>query len=340
MSNNHLKNQHSSSFKAAWWLNNCHLQTLYPTLFRPKTILNRTRERFNTPDGDFLDCDWYNKNSDASKPLLIVMHGLSGSSSSNYVLGIQKAISHFGWRSVALNFRGCSGEQNLKARAYHSGDTGDIEFIYQTLKEREPNTDIYVIGFSLGGNVLLKWLGEQGEKSSVKGAVAVSVPMLLNVCASKLDKGFSKVYRSYLMNPLKQFVLKKYKFLLDINTSEAQKIKQLGDLKDVKSFWQYDNQVVATLHGYKSAEDYYQQSSSRQFIQHIKTPTLIIHSVDDPFMTQQVLPSETELPNSVALEKTHGGGHVGFVSGSNPFKPRFWLEQRICEFLSVNVKTG
>lgn len=334
MQNQPLK--HATPFKAAWWLNNRHLQTLFPTLFRKKSNLNRTRERFNTPDDDFLDCDWYSENSDSSKPLVIIMHGLAGSSSSAYVLGLQQSIAAIGWRSVALNFRGCSGVQNLKARAYHSGDTADIEFIYQTIKAREPTTNIYVIGFSLGGNVLLKWLGEQGNKSTLTGAVAVSVPMLLNVCASKLDKGFSKVYRSYLMRPLKQFVLQKYDFLKSANLNqEATKIKQLGSLKDVNSFWQYDDQVVAKLHGFKNADDYYQKSSSRQFINKITIPTLIIHAIDDPFMTQQVLPAQTEVPNNVTLEKTQGGGHVGFISGVNPFKPNFWLEPRINHFLSI-----
>ncbi len=324
----------SPPFKPAWWLNNCHIQTLYPTLFRSKINLNRTRKRITTPDGDFLDCDWHTENSDDTQPLVIIMHGLAGSSSSAYVLGMQQSIASIGWRSVALNFRGCSGEQNLKARAYHSGDTGDIEQVYQTLKAQEPNTDIYVIGFSLGGNVLLKWLGEQGLKSTVKGAIAVSVPMLLNVCASKLDKGFSKIYRRYLMTPLKQFVLQKSAFLKSINESEeAEKINRLGNLNNVKSFWQYDDQVVATLHGFKNADDYYRQSSSRQFIKSITVPTLIIHSIDDPFMTQQVLPTPDELPNNVILEKTNGGGHVGFVSGTNPFKPKFWLEQRISHYL-------
>jgi len=328
----------TNTFKPAWWLNNRHLQTLFPTLFRSKIPLKRARERFITPDNDFLDCDWYTENSNKTKPLVIVMHGLAGSSSSNYVLGVQQSISALGWRSVALNFRGCSGEQNSKARAYHSGDTGDIEFLYQTLKAREPNTDIYVIGFSLSGNVLLKWLGEQGDKSSVKGAIAISVPMLLNICASKLDKGFSKVYRSYLLRPLKQFVLQKQAHLNSINEhKEADIIKQLGSLKNVKSFWQYDDQVVAAIHGFKNANDYYTQSSARQFIKDITVPTLIIHAVDDPFMTQDVLPAENELPKSVALEKTKGGGHVGFVSGANPFKPSYWLEQRICSFLSTNA---
>jgi len=335
MSNLPHSHTQTNIFKPAWWLNNRHLQTLYPTLFRSKLQLKRVRERFTTPDKDFLDCDWYTKNSDKTKPLVIVMHGLAGSSSSNYVLGLQQSISDLGWRSVALNFRGCSGEQNLKARAYHSGDSGDIEFIYQSLKAREPKTDIYVIGFSLSGNVLLKWLGEQGEKSTVKGAIAISVPMLLNVCATKLDKGFSKVYRSYLLRPLKQFVLQKQDFLNSIKQhKEADIIKQLGSLKNVKSFWQYDNQVVAAIHGFKSADDYYTQSSARQYIKGITVPTLIIHSVDDPFMTQKVLPLKNELPKAVTLEKTSGGGHVGFVSGSNPFKPKYWLEQRIPSFLS------
>lgn len=334
MLNNQPINSTATPFKPAWWLNNCHLQTLYPTLFRPKIKLNRTRERIHTPDGDFLDLDWYKQNSDDTQPLVIIMHGLAGSSSSAYVLGLQKSISLMAWRSVALNFRGCSGQQNLKARAYHSGETEDIDFIYQTLQAREPNTDVYVIGFSLGGNVLLKWLGEQGANSSVKGAVAVSVPMLLNVCASKLDKGFSKVYRSYLLRPLKQFILSKKAFLHSIKQhEEAEKVSQLGSLRKVKSFWQYDDQVVAKIHGFKNADDYYKKSSSRQFIKNIAISTLIIHAIDDPFMTQHVLPSQKDLPHHVTLEKTSGGGHVGFIAGTIPFQPRYWLEQRISQHL-------
>lgn len=321
-------------FKAAWWLNNRHLQTLYPTLCRTKPKLTRKRERINTPDGDFLDLDWYQTESNLNQPLVIVLHGLAGSSTSSYVLGVQQAIENLGWRSVALNFRGCSGEQNLKARAYHSGDTGDIEHIFQTLKNREPNTDIYVVGFSLGANVLLKWQGEQGANSQVKGIIAISTPLLLNICASKLDKGFSKVYRSYLMNPLKRFILDKYQFLKNANNlDEANKIKRLGNLKNVKSFWQYDDQVVARLHGFKDAHDYYQQSSSQQYIKNITVPTLIIHAIDDPFMTPDVIPKQEQLPQNVQLEITQGGGHVGFVSGSNPFKPKFWIESRIQHFL-------
>lgn len=323
-----------SQFKPAWWLNSHHLQTLFPTLFRQRPKLNRRRERITTPDDDFLDIDWYSENVSANKPLVIVMHGLAGSSNSAYVLGMQAQIATLGWRSVALNFRGCSGEHNLTARAYHSGETEDIEFIYQTLQQREPETDIYVIGFSLSGNVLLKWLGEQGNKTQVKAAVAISVPMVLSECANRLDQGFSTVYRLYLMRPLKQFVLKKYDYLKSVNReSEAEKIKQLGDLKQVKSFWQYDAQVIAKLHQFESAEDYYQQSSSRQFIAHIKTPTLILHAVDDPFMTPNVLPEDDEIPDYVTLEKTNGGGHVGFISGNNPFKPEYWLENRVSQFL-------
>ncbi len=326
-------NKSLSAFQPAWWLNNRHLQTLYPTLCRKKPTLNRNRERLTTPDGDFLDIDWYGADSNNTNPIVLIMHGLAGSSDSAYVLGLQQSIAALGWRAVALNFRGCSGEFNAKARAYHSGDTGDVDFVFNSLKQREPNTDIYVIGFSLGGNVLLKWLGEQGKNSGVKAAVAISVPMLLNECATKLDQGFSKIYRSYLLKPLKQLITDKKKYLSQKHQQEADKLHQLGEIKSIKSFWQYDDQVVAKLHGFKSADDYYKKSSSRQFIIKIAIPTLIIHAVDDPFMTEKVLPHDEELPQSVTLEKTVGGGHVGFVSGTHPFKPVYWLEQRINQFL-------
>jgi len=172
-----------------------------------------------------------------------------------------------GLRSAVLNFRGCSGEYNRLARCYHSGETEDIQFLYQTLRNREPTTPIAVIGFSLGGNVLLKWLGEQGDKVSLFAAVAVSVPLVLSICASKLDKGFSKLYRAKLLRDLKCYVAEKQQHLAAIGAKkEADKIQQLGDLSPIKSFWQYDDKVVAPLHGFADAHDYYQRSSSRQFL--------------------------------------------------------------------------
>ncbi len=283
-----------------------------------------------TPDEDFIDIDWCGQTG----PLIILLHGLTGSSQSSYSKGLQHRLYRLGFRSVALNFRGCSGESNLTARCYHSGETGDVDFLYRTLRRREPGTPIAAIGFSLGGNVLLKWLGEKGRKLSLFAAVAVSVPLLLDVCASKLDNGFSKIYRKNLLGELKQYLDIKLRHLERTGKSlEAEKIRQLGDLSDIKSFWQYDDRVVAKLYGFKDVHDYYRRSSSRQFLDKITVPTLVIQADDDPFMTPAVIPGNKELSENVQLQVTRGGGHVGFISGSNPFQPRYWLEQCIPEFL-------
>ena len=290
------------------------------------------RERLLTPDHDFIDIDWC---GEGKQPLIILLHGLTGSSQSGYIKGLQRTLLTQGFRSVALNFRGCSGEYNHSARCYHSGETEDIHFLYQTLRQREPDTPFAAIGFSLGGNVLLKWLGEQGDTLKLFAAIAVSVPLVLSTCATKLDNGFSKIYRKNLLRELKHYVRAKQQHLEMLGKrQEAAKIEELGDLSRIKSFWEYDDRVVARLHGFKDVQDYYQRSSSRQFLKSIAIPTLLIQAVDDPFMTEDVLPDLDELSSSIHLEITQGGGHVGFIAGAIPFKPLYWLEQRIPEFLS------
>jgi uncharacterized protein len=325
-----------AEFKPAWWLNHAHLQTLYPALLRNTPPLPLVRERLNTPDNDFIDIDYCGT---GTLPLVILLHGLTGNSQSSYIKGLQRVLLQQGFRSAALNFRGCSGEYNRLARSYHSGETEDIGFLYQTLRQREPTTPMAVVGFSLGGNVLLKWLGEQGDKLSLFAAVAVSVPLVLSTCATKLDNGFSKLYRANLLRELKHYVAEKQRYLEKLGaTEEADKIKQLGDLASIQSFWQYDDRVVAPLHGFRNVDDYYQRSSSRQFLKKITVPTLLIQAQDDPFMTTDVLPHANELSPTIQLEVTQGGGHVGFVTGLNPFKPIYWLEQRILAFLRHQLK--
>jgi predicted alpha/beta-fold hydrolase len=325
-----------TSFKPSWWLNNAHLQTIYPALLRksPPQITTR-RERLLTPDNDFIDIDFCGA---GESPLIILLHGLTGSSQSGYIKGLQFELLTQGFRSAALNFRGCSGEYNRLARCYHSGETEDIHFLYQILRQREPGTPFAVVGFSLGGNVLLKWLGEQGNKLCLFAAVAVSVPLVLSSCASKLDNGFSKIYRDHLLRELKYYVLAKRQHLEKLGQiHEANKLKSLGDLSGITSFWQYDDRIVARLHGFQNVHDYYQRSSSRQFLKSIALPTLLIQASDDPFMTADVLPEQAELSSSVNLEITQGGGHVGFITGTNPFKPDYWLEHRILEFLKQHI---
>ena len=327
-----------SSFKPAWWLNNAHLQTIYPSLFRVVPLVSTRRERLITPDFDFVDIDWC---GDAHHPIIILLHGLTGSSSSGYIKGLQHQLTLDGFRTAALNFRGCSGELNHRAQCYHSGETADLDFLYLTLRAREPNTPIGMVGFSLGGNVLLKWLGESSNnRSFLFAAVAVSVPLQLDICATTLDKGFAKLYRSRLISELKQFITDKKVYLESIGqVDEANKITRLGDVSQIKSFWEYDDRVVAKLHGFNDAHDYYQQSSSRRFLKFIRVPTLVIQAIDDPFMTPDVLPINEHLSDFVSLEVTESGGHVGFVSGNTPLRPIYWLEQRIPEFIKERLLT-
>lgn len=327
MTSTHLIN---SRFEPAWWLPSCHAQTIFPARCRRIAPPPTQRERLITPDNDFIDIDWC---GEEGKPLVILLHGLTGSSTSIYIKSLQHALLKAHYRSVALNFRGCSGESNRSYRCYHSGETGDLHFLYQTLRHREPYTPMAAVGFSLGGNVLLKWLGEYAL--DLFAAVAISVPFVLSDCANKLDKGFSKLYRHNLLNELKAYIANKQHHLKAIGCFEdAKKIEALGDLSSIASFWEYDGRVVAKLHGFKDAIDYYAQSSSRQYISKISVPTLLIQSSDDPFMTKDVIPTVDELSPSVFLEVTQKGGHVGFVSGRHPLKPVYWLDQRIPEFLN------
>jgi hypothetical protein len=325
-----------TTFKPAWWLSNAHLQTIYPALMRKSSVLiGLKRERLITPDNDFIDIDWC---GEGNQPLIILLHGLSGSTQSGYIRGLQQALLSKGFRTVALNFRGCSGELNYSARCYHSGETEDIHFLYQWLREREPETPIGAVGFSLGGNVLLKWLGERGNQLSLFAAIAVSVPLVLSICATKLDTGFSKFYRKILLSELKEHVEEKKLHLERLgNFQEVKRIEELGDISDIESFWQYDDRVVARLHHFKDVHDYYLRSSSRQFLKSIAITTLLIQALDDPFMTEEVLPNLDELSPTIQLEITQGGGHVGFIGGDIPFKPSYWLDQRIPEFFEQQL---
>ena len=228
-----------------------------------------------------------------------------------------------------MHFRGCSGEENKLPRSYHSGDSGDaLEFI-QSVKSEFKESKLYAVGYSLGANMLLKLLGELKENTLLERAVAVSPPMQLDVCASRMDSGFSKYYQHRLLKSLNASLDKKY------DRHDMQKLLKLKreDIKNLKTFWKFDDAYTAPIHGFQSAQDYYTKSSSRQYLKDIQTPTLIIHSKDDPFMTPEVIPKEKELSNSITFELTEHGGHVGFIAG-NLFKPEYWLEKRIVHFLS------
>jgi len=313
-----------SCFYPAWWLRNRHLQTVWPSLFSRRAGLRTRRERFELRDGDFLDLDWVG--GDAG-PIVVVLHGLMGSIESPYASGILREIERQGWRGLFVHFRGCSGEPNRLPRAYHSGDTGDLAAVIEEMNRREPTTPIAAIGYSLGGNALLKWLSETGEANPLKAAVAVSVPFDIEQVANSIHQGFSRVYERRLTRCLQEAVRSKIDRFGDIMPIDRDRVGQLDD------FWSFDNEVTAPLHGFADARDYYTKSSARQFLPDIKTRTLILHAKDDPFMTPEVIPTLDEVSDSTTLEVSEHGGHVGFVSGRWPWSTRYWLEERIPAYL-------
>ncbi|MFV1997419.1 MAG: hydrolase [Acidiferrobacterales bacterium] len=310
-----------SLFNPAWWCRNPHLQTLWPLAAKPPHP-QLSRERIELPDGDFIDLDWTTNIND---PIVLVMHGLEGSAHSHYVRRLLHALPRKGLRGVLMHFRGRSGEPNRLPRAYHSGETGDLRFVFDLLSTRGDKLHA-IVAYSLGGNVLLKWLGEKQTTLPDVKAVAVSVPFVLSELADHMNKGFPRFYQRHLVNSLHKTFEAKAKIIeLPIATERIEKMN---------SFWEFDDKVTAPLHGFASAEEYYAKSSSRQFLNKITTPTLVIQSKDDPFMSPRVIPDEHELSNSVTLELSDRGGHVGFISGGTPKSPQFWLEKRIIKNLT------
>lgn len=306
-------------FRPAWWCRHPHMQTLWPSLFHRVSNLRLRRERLELPDGDFIDLDW---TEGRSGPIVVVLHGLQGSSRSPYARGLLHAVHQRGWRGVVLHFRGCSGVPNRLPRAYHSGDSPDLAFCIDTLRRREPDTSIAVVGYSLGGNVALKWLGEAGAQAAVHGAVAVCVPMSLDIAARRLDQGFSRVYQWALLQSSVRSIRRRFKGRQSVPVN-------LAKLRSIRSCWQFDDEVTAPLHGFRDAAHYYESTSARRYLKGIKVQTLIIQSADDPFMTNEVIPARDELSPTTELEIHAGAGHVGFVHGQWPWSARYWLDQYI-----------
>ncbi len=312
-----------SDFKPAWWLKNAHLQTMWPTLTRSKPELPLQRERFELSDGDFLDLDWLGAEE---APIVVILHGLGGSINSPYAPGTLQAVAKAGWLGVLMHFRGASEEHNRFDRAYHAAETHDLNELIYSLKEKYPNQPLACIGFSLGGNVLLKWLGESGKQNPLAAAIAVSVPFDLSKVLNRFSTGFSRFYSRYLLTQLREEVVDKFSQMYPpINVDKVLK---------ATSFTDFDNHYTAPIHGFDSAYDYYQRGSSRHYLRDISVPTLILHAEDDPFMTPDAVPEEEEMSSTITLEISPKGGHVGFVSGRWPWQAEYWLEERMPRFLS------
>ena len=322
------------SFRPAWWLPGGHLQTLAAKYLHPRYQGSLITEWLPLADGDELELCWSQSlNADYQGPLVVLLHGLAGNRHSHYVQGMFTAFQQLGWPVVLMHFRGCGSRPNQLPRAYHSGETEDLRFVLQQLQQRYPGTQLLAVGFSLGGNVLMKYCGEQQQQNPLRAAVAVCAPLALASSAKRINQGFSKLYQRYLLRQLKQSALQKLQRFADFPIPLSHQT-----VKGMRSIEAFDDGFTAPLHGFLNAADYYQRASGRQFLPAIRVPSLIIHAQDDPFLAPDVVPNQAELPELVLHEAWPSGGHVGFVSGRNPLKPVFWLNQRIPLFFQEVLK--
>jgi len=317
----------ASSFRPAWWLPGPHLQTVWPSLARRRPALPLERRRIELADGDFIDLAL----GTGRGPRVLVIHGLEGDLQSHYAGTLLEALAQAGYCPVFMHLRGCSGEPNRLARSYHSGASEDLREVLIHLARDPAGPPLAAIGFSLGANLLLKYLGEHGghppgdPRGPLLGAgIAVSAPFVLRDAMLRLDQGASRVYRTYLVDRLKLAFQSKFATLpcpLPI------------DIAAIHGFNEFDDQVTAPLCGFAGVFDYYSRASCRGYLPAISTPTLIIHARDDPFMFPATVPFEHELGPGITLELSAHGGHVGFVAGNRPWRPQYWLEGRIIGFL-------
>jgi len=318
-----------AGYRAPWWLPGGHLQTVYPFLFLRQRPPRYRRERWDTPDGDFIDLDWVD--GPAAAPMLALFHGLEGSSASNYAAAVMNVVARHGWRGAVVHFRGCSGEPNRLARAYHSGDADEIDWILKRLHGLAADAPLFAAGFSLGGNALLKWLGRERTRSAacIRAAAAISAPMDLMTAGDRLSRGFNLGYGELFMRTLKAKSLAKLQRFPGIYDRE-----KVGRSRTLREF---DNLVTAPLHGYRDTDDYWTRASSKPDLIHIQVPTLIVHARNDPFLPGQYLPEKREVSAFVELDLPDGGGHGAFASG--PFPGNLgWLPGRLLEFFGKHAE--
>ncbi len=317
-------------FHAAWWLPGGHAQTVGGKYLRPLHPVPLSRERWDTPDGDFLDLD-LTPDPGPGAPLVVVLHGLGGFTRRPYMLAAYQELARQSLRAVGLNFRGCGEELNRLPRLYHSGETGDLGFVVDTLKQRFPDRHVAALGFSLGGNVLLKYLGERGANSPLSAAATISVPFDLAAGSRHLETGhMGRTYTRYFLKHLKEKVAGK--------EALVRPYIDVGQAMAAETIWQFDDVATAPLHGFEDAADYYARSSSGAFLDRIRTPTLLIQSRRDPFFPFDPVPEAAAGRNPWLVPAFFdGGGHVGFVSGRLPWRPTFWAEAEAARFMAAQL---
>lgn len=313
---------HHSDYQAPFLLQNRHMLTIYPSLFRRVNPVAYRRERITTPDDDFLDLDFSSNGNDR---VVLILHGLEGDSRRKYVLGMVHIFNNAGFDTVSMNFRGCSGEPNKQLRFYHSGETGDLHTVVQYLVSLKKYKAIHLVGFSLGGNVLLKYLGEQGKGAVgvIRSAVAISVPCDLKGSSAELEKKHNIVYMQRFIRDL-GYKLKLKQALYPDNIN-------LDNYTSIRSFRQFDDRYTAPMHGFRDALQYWEACSSRRFLEHIRVPALLINAKDDPFLGRDCFPYNMAADSPYFfLETPQQGGHVGFVRFGDD---SYWSEKRALAFL-------
>jgi predicted alpha/beta-fold hydrolase len=326
---------HSSeyTYTPAWWVPGAHLQTLWGKLVRRSPVVHTRIERWTTPDDDELEIRRLDPPGGANTdvPRLLVLHGLEGTIRSHYVRGLLDQARQRGWAADVLIFRGCNGELPRAARFYHSGETSDLDFVIRRLIYEHPLQPLLVLGVSLGGNVLLKWLGEQGDQapSSVRAAAAISVPFDLERGSRHIERGFSRLYTFHFLRTLRRKALAKL--------ARQPELFDEAQVRRARTLMDFDDAVTAPLHGFLNARDYYTRSSSRHFLTNIHRPTLLLSAYDDPFLPHEVLDDVAKVaflnPN-ISVEFHSRGGHAGFVSGKLPWRSRYYAEERAIQYLA------
>lgn len=306
-----------------------HAQTVIPTLLRPSPKLSLRHERLELPDGDFVDLGWCGP-AEGSR-IAVLVHGLTGGFQSKYLRGLAQRLIERRWRVVILLLRGGSAEPNRHPRAYHHGDTGDLRFLWRELKRRQPEVKLVTAGWSMGANILLKALGEEGEDAPVLAAVAGCAPFRLKNCAEKLRTGSARLYQRRLLRDLSAMVARKHAAVPVPSSVDIERAMHAAD------FFEFDDAYTAPMNGFRDALDYYARCECASFLKHIRRPTLVINAKDDPFMTPQVLPTADMLSSWVTLEIARRGGHVGFVAADRRGRPLFWLERRFADYLESAV---
>ena len=309
---NHILNTGSA-------FSNPHVQTIWANIVKRYPRIISTRERIELTDGDFLDIEL---SAPGDRGIILLLHGLEGGSDSNYIKDIFAHLSSVGFQLVVLQFRGCSGVPNRLLRTYHSGHTSDLNYVAQLLRSRFGKLTA-IIGYSLGGNVLLKWLGESDRNDLLRKAIAVSVPFDLAKSATRLGQGFSRIYQDRLIKSLQN------KYLLKAKTHKLPCDE--NEIRRLNSFWSFDEKLTAPIHGFSNAEDYYQKSSCQRYLNKINLPTLIIQSKDDPFLPVSAIPEASHLSSYVELMITNKGGHVGFLGKA---LDESFLKSNITKFVS------